>query len=217
MKLRTNKDYEDVLQVEESISSVVWEIKGGIYINKLKKMLKRVKDEKPAILIIEIGSNDLTKSFPSPPRFAVEVVKLAEHWTKQVPEIQKLVVCQVTNKADITCSSKSMRQFNDDVELYNQNLCRMLKSKNRIIHWRHKRLYRTLDEATDDGTHLDTDEGKLRYKKSMYGAIREACRQIRRGCDARQGRKTRNQTELEGSSLPAWLQLQRYGQIYAPE
>ena len=74
------------------------------------------------------------------------------------------MICQVTNKGDLTRSSKTLNQFNDDVEEYNTDLCRMLKLDNKVVHWRHKRLYENLEGSTDDGTHLDTIEGKLRYK-----------------------------------------------------
>ena len=113
---------------------------------------------------------------------------------------------------DMRKSQKELNIFNRDVEDYNQELCRLIKKERGIMHWRHKRLFNTLPESCEDGTHMDTDEGKLRYKISIYGAIREAVRQIRRGCDCRRGRKTKkpwyNREEQEGC-VPMWQQVAR--------
>ena len=84
--------------------------------------------------------------------------------TSNIPEIKKLIICQITNKGELLGAEKTRDIFNDDVECYNQELCRMIRYENCIIHWRHKRLYRNFEEASDDGTHLDTIEGKRRYK-----------------------------------------------------
>ena len=194
--------------MDELVESVVWEVKAGAYLPKLKKMFKEAKAIKPDIVIIEIGSNDLTRVHPSPQRLALEVVQELQRWTSNIPEIKKIVICQITNKGELLDAEKDCDTFNDDVECYNQELCCMIRHENRIIHWRHKRLYRNFDDASDDGTHLDTIEGKRRYKISIYGAIREAARQIRRGLDARVGRKAHR--EWWGlNSAPIWYQHQR--------
>ena len=89
---------------------------------------------------------------------------------------------------------------------------RLARKEKGIMQWRHKRLFNTLPECCEDGTHMDTEEGKERYKISIYGAIRETVRQIRRGCDLRRGRKSRKQwcnTTDQNEHRPVWQQVAR--------
>ena len=105
-KIQGREVYE-ILQVEYIVDSVEWEVKAGTYLSKLKKMYKQVKSAKSDVLIVEIGSNDLTNIHSSPQRLALEIVKVLQKWTSGVKEIKKILICQVTNKGELIESEKN--------------------------------------------------------------------------------------------------------------
>ena len=81
----------EILRVDELITEVIWETKSGAHLSKVSKMLSAVKEANPNIVIIEVGSNDLTQKHPPPLQLAGKVIKMAKAWKNEVPGLEEIV------------------------------------------------------------------------------------------------------------------------------
>ena len=144
---------------------------GGRTVDKLSKFdLHLVRRLQPQIVILEIGSNDL-----SPPDARHEVVgskiKTLVQRLHAECRVETLVVCQNINRA---AGLRDPPSFDDRVALLNQYLSVVLETLPFAVFWHHKGLRQpTVRILCRDGVHLNA-KGQYAHYQSYRGAILSA-------------------------------------------
>ena len=150
---------------------------GGRTVHKLSKFdLHLVRCLQPQIVILEIGSNDL-----SPPDARPEVVGSKIETVLQRLhagcQVKTIVVCQTINRA---AGLRDPPSFNDHVALLNQYLSMVLETLPFAVFWRHTGLRQpTVCILCRDGVHLNA-KGQYAlyrsYRGTILSAIKLSCR-----------------------------------------
>ena len=92
----------------------------------MKNVLKTVIVNKlPHIIILEIGSNDLTKTHIQPARLADQVIKLSQSLIKSTT---KFVIISAVIHRKTTRTSMSPDEFNDRVNEYNEIMSKAVQN-----------------------------------------------------------------------------------------
>ena len=141
---------------------------GGRTVDKLPKFdVHLVRRLQPQIVILEIGSNDL-----SPPDARPEVVRskietLVQRLHAEC-HVETIVVCQIINRA---AGLRDPPSFNDRVAHLNQYLSVVLETLPFAVFWRHKGLRQpTVRILCRDGVHL---HAKGQYAFYLLSSVRK--------------------------------------------
>ena len=141
---------------------------GGRNVDKPYKFdLHLVGRLQPQIVILDIGSNDLSPPRPEVVGSNIETLIQRLHAECQV----ETVVCQTINRA---AGLRDPPSFNDRVALLNQYLSVVLETLPFAVFWRHKGLRQpTVRILCRDGVHLNA-KGQYALYRSYRGAILSA-------------------------------------------
>ena len=138
---------------------------GGRTVDKLVKIdFNRVTQFQPNIVILEVGTNDLTLEKPETVGSRIDdLVRML----LGVPSVRVVGVCLVTNRA-------SSPKFNEKVAILNQYLTVVLEDKHNVFCWRHKGFTQpTISPFLADGVHY-TRRAQYTLYRSYRGAILKA-------------------------------------------
>lgn len=145
---------------------------GGRTISKLIKFdLGQIQAIKPQLIVLELGTNDLSNPKISPDALAAEMISLVNllHYEFHVNFI---IVCQIINR------NSSNVIFNESVLLYNVALTNLTKPLKFAYLWKHKGLiHPTKSILARDGVHLNKAGEYILYR-SYRGAILFGLKQI---------------------------------------
>ena len=144
---------------------------GGRTVHKLSKFdLHLVRCLQPQIVILEIGSNDLSPPDARPKVVGSKIETLVQRLHAEC-QLETIVVCQTINHA---AGLRDPPSFNDRVALLNQYLSVVLETLPFAVFWRHKGLRQpTVRILCRDRVHLNAKGQYARYR-SYRGAILSA-------------------------------------------
>ena len=160
----------------EGIGGLKADTKGITYITN------HIHNIKPHIVLLELGTNDITDSaarhFKSPEEqvghLIVQIQSICGELFHQ--GVKKVVVCEVIERHKF-CGTTTLHEFNTKRDLYNKALRFLSKQNPNIIVWWHqKKIIRELKEGTisTDNIHITTDYGFRLYNFSLRSALIKA-------------------------------------------
>ena len=157
---------------------------GGRTVDKLSKFdLHLVRRLQPQIVILEIGSNDLSPPDARPEVVGSKIETLVQR-LHAACRVETIVVCQTINRA---AGLRDPPSFNDRVALLNQYLSVVLETLPFAVFWRHKGLRQpTVRILCRDGVHLNS-KGQYALYRSYRSAILSA---IKFSCPPRRGSRS---------------------------
>ena len=144
---------------------------GGRTVDKLSKFdLHLVRRLQPQIVILEIGSNDLSPPDARPEVVGSKIETLVQRLHAEC-RVETIVVCQTINRA---AGLRDPPSFIDRVALLNQYLSVVLETLPFAVFWRHKGFRQpTVRILCRDGVHLNA-KGQYVLYRSYRGAILSA-------------------------------------------
>ena len=148
---------------------------GGRTVDKLNKFdLSEVAGLKPEIVILELGSNDLSPEEARPEHVGSKIESLVQLLHAQY-SVKFIVVCQTIKRAVCPRGTPS---YNDRVDLLNRYLSVVLETLPFATFWCHKGLRKpSVPMLCRDGVHLN-HKGQYALYRSYRGAILCALRSI---------------------------------------
>ena len=149
---------------------------GGRTVHKLSKFdLHLVRCLQPQIVILEIGSNDLSPPDARPKVVGSKIETLVQRLHAEC-QVETIVVCQTINRA---AGLRDPPSFNDRVALLNQYLSIVLETLPFAVFWRHKGLRQpTVRILCRDRVHLNAKGQYARYwsyRGTILSAIKLSC------------------------------------------
>ena len=144
-------------------------------------------DIKPHIVLLELGTNDITDSAA---RHFKSLEEQVGHLIVQIQSIcgelfcqgvKKVVVCEVIERCKFH-GTTTLHEFNTKRDLYNKALQLLSKQNLNIIFWQHqKKIIRELKEGTisTDNIHITTDIGFHLYNFSLRSALIKALSKLK--------------------------------------
>jgi hypothetical protein len=170
--------------------------RSGKWLKDLPDLVQETKFWQPSILILELGSNDLTHPNTDPKTLAYQMYEQTLYLFDELKNLKLIVLCSITTKTymwpDPNLIQKEIGIFNADVLTYNDTLTDVIMHDNRYMKWTHRGVSNMIG-LTWDGTHLNTPEGFRKHISSMANAIRTAKKEsIIRQHESTQGTVTRN-------------------------
>jgi lysophospholipase L1-like esterase len=138
---------------------------GGRTVDKLIAFnLDKVRSFRPAIVILEIGTNDLSHSKPEVVGSKIDDLV---HLLLQLPYVQIVAVCLITHRA-------AFPEFNGEAFMLNQYLEVVLGCVPNVFCWSHKGFLRRVKSPfLPNGVHFNRRAQYTLYR-SYRGAIRKA-------------------------------------------
>jgi lysophospholipase L1-like esterase len=145
--------WSDTLALPNDEYDVTIEGLSGATVGNMDLELREiVRRERPTIIIVDIGTNDL-KGPKRPGKVAYDAFCAALRWLREVRSIQSIIFCHAIYRMDFTGRHKNLTGFNDDVERFNRQLVRYSKRHSRVHHMKHSGLRRPTWALLEDGLH----------------------------------------------------------------
>ena len=138
----------------------------GLTLPGLLGELDMVLTLQPHIVVLEIGTNDL--SVADPASLSVQVVNFAEMLLHRCGVGQ--VISQVIYRDTAKCRYRVPAHFNDRVSQYNQAVLQLTASKSKVHFWRHRGVWSAWQSLLCDGVHYN-ETGQRKYFNIIKGAI----------------------------------------------
>ncbi len=130
-------------------------------------ILTQVKTSNPALVVIQLGGNDLDDISSQPARIGMDIFDMARSLSFQTNAI--VCICQVVRRQSWRNFSTS--EGNRRVDLTNEFLRAVCDGCPRVMFWKHKGLWNTrINQFRADGVHLN-NLGNFRFYRSLRGAI----------------------------------------------
>ena len=172
---------------------------GGRTVDKLSKYdLSVVGRLKPEIVILELGSNDLSRSEGRPEQVGSKKESLVQLLHAQYG-VKFIVVCQTINRA---LSLRSTPSYNDRVALLNRYLSVVLEMLPFATFWCHKGLRKpNVQILCKDGIHLN-HKGQYALYRSYRDAILCVLKTISRSVSPKADQLLPPPTYLRSRLLP---------------
>ena len=163
--LRSNFDVRAAISFNIQRASVKLHGIGGRTVDKLIAFdLDKVRSFRPAIVILEVGTNDLSHSKPEVVGSKIDDLV---HLLLQLPYVQIVGVCLITHRA-------ASPEFNRQAFILNQYLEVVLDGVPNVFCWSHKGfLQRVKSPFLPDGVHFNRRAQYTLYR-SYRGAILKA-------------------------------------------
>ena len=125
------------LRLERQFSSTVIRGFGGMRLASLRQHLVYVNRQKPTVIVVDIGTNDLASPMCCPLHLANEVVSVARQFAA-VPSVQHVVVVDVMRRVATGVRMEVRADFNDARTAYNAALHRLTDGLANIHAWKHR-------------------------------------------------------------------------------
>ena len=136
----------------------------------LRQHLVYVNRQKPTVIVVDIGTNDLASPMCCPLHLANEVVSVARQFAA-VPSVQHVVVVDVMRRVAMGVRREVRADFNDARTAYNAALHRLTDGLANIHAWKHRGMSEEWQSyLLPDGVHLNNTIGMPKYVRSIRGA-----------------------------------------------
>jgi hypothetical protein len=160
----------------------------GAKVGDLDILFDKALEVNPHMMIVDLGSNDLTHINMPPDKLADDIKAALDRLIPILPRLELTLICNITQKMYMfrnkhyerrwSHCTKQLEEFNRDVERYNIHVVRCTRRDDHLLRWRHKGAFQPLRPCMSDGSHLDTPFGKKKYKHSINDACRWAKDQL---------------------------------------
>ena len=150
----------------------------GATVERLRKKhnLDLVNRMQPEILVLEVGTNDLSELDKTPQYVHDQVLELVRELLDC--RIRKVVVSQVVMRGKKGLIGKD-QDYEEKMHAYNHRIEATLKHLPRTAFWHHRNMWGDIERLVDtDGTHLN-DQGHKRFYRSLKGAVKSSSTEIR--------------------------------------
>ena len=151
-------------------------IKGtrGGTVKLLRRQLSFAERKSPSVVILDVGSNELSAPSLNPQRLAWEIAELARLY-RQLPSVKTVVVMPILPRVVVNCSHPTRPDFNDARLVVNRAVADICCHLPGVFTWR-QRCFRLNPERfiCHDGVH-PTFLGLRKYmneirRASLFGA-----------------------------------------------
>ena len=158
-------------------ASVYFKSMSGAPVERLRKKhnLNLVNRMQPEIVMLEIGTNDLSEPEKSPRYVHDQVLELVREILDC--RVRKVVVNQVVRRGKKGLIGKD-QDFEEKIHSYNHMMEDTLKHLPRTLFWHHRNMWGDIEALVEDGTHLN-DQGNKRVYRSVKGALKSVSTEIR--------------------------------------
>lgn len=189
--------YQEAMELRGSriIPSLVG--KAGLMINELKKLDDLGTKERPNIIILELGQNDVCWSAKTPRQYAKDLKRQLNRLFRVYNNLELIAIPKVTHKTIKIYESnqwkytdKPLVDLNKDIDTFNLEIFRNTRKDRRVIRWHHQGTINPDVEYSTDGTHMDSGSGVWKHRRS----ITQLCRWAK---DALIDRRTLSKAALE--------------------
>ena len=155
----------------------------------------------PHIIIIELGTNDLSNPSVTPSKLADQLLRMSKALLKGVTKF--VIISGIINRS-VTKSSIEPDAFNGKVKLYNRLMMQLCQDEPYLIFMPHSRILRGNNVLKADGIHLN-DRGNyllyMSYKNSLAHAIHHINRMEGCSCNTsvtvKKGKRTNPEEDLQ--------------------
>jgi hypothetical protein len=120
----------------------------------------------PHVLIIEMAQNDLCKVNSDAETVADNLIAQTEALLKVLPRVEVIAYCQVIVKTEIRYG-KPLDMLNEDSEKFNIHMLKKTRGDLKNMRWRHMGMFDPEEPITWDGTHPNSEKGKIKYWTSI--------------------------------------------------
>ena len=147
--------------------------KRGGHVKSMRPLLHYVSQEKPQIIFLHIGENDISVDLQNGVHVAREIISLAQELVAQ-SFCKRLYVGELLFrfKGRYIHSHHQQMLFNDQVHAANAELKRHFYGNNQITWWSCKGVKLSKQVVMhDDGVHLNNGVGIFKYYKAIRGAV----------------------------------------------
>lgn len=160
------------LNLESSRLSVYWHGLGGVVITPFEahKSLwpdrHLIHDLEPGILVLQVGSNDLSRPSIQATDVQASLSSFTEHCFQD--GVKFIILCEILER-------RNRPDYNAKVKVTNKAIELAFRDNPRVHFWKHSRnnvnARFTTDYVADDGVHVDIQRGMPRYYTSIRGAV----------------------------------------------
>ena len=166
------------LGMDRNVAQISYKGLGGATVDRLRRpvTLGDVQRQRPEIVVIEAGTNDLARDYLTPGDVCEEMVKLVRDVIDC--HVREVIVCQVILRGE-EGMLRAVDDFPDKVYEYNHLIESELEFIPRANFWHHRNLWDVdLEEHVEDGTHLNNLGHKKLYR-SIRGAVQSTSTRLR--------------------------------------
>ena len=164
--------YQDGFNLYRENAETFFVYRPGSDLNFLKNVLRTViLSKRPHLVILQIGSNDLTKRKTQPTHLADEVLKFSQSLIKG--ETKFVIISAVIHRMKVN-TNISVAEYNERVDQYNNVLSKACQNVPNVIFWHQRRIDRGNNLLKGDGVHLNNAGNYhlfMAYKNSLVHAI----------------------------------------------
>jgi lysophospholipase L1-like esterase len=155
------------------VNPYLYGIKGAT-LDHIDELVAQTKKLHPSVLILEIGSNDLSWNSCKPVALAHRVIETAQSLFSKYNELELITICHITQKLYMWPGKgdKKIDIFNRDAVIYNEKITELVRPNIGMMKWTHRGVFNITEEHTLDGTHLNTEEGSYKYYSSICNLLR---------------------------------------------
>ena len=151
---------------------------GGATVDRLRRTarLDALQRQRPEVVIVEAGTNDLARDYLSPSDVCEEMLNLVRDIIDC--QVREVVVCQVILRG-AEGMQRAVPEFPEKVFEYNHRIEDALQYQPRVSFWHHRNLWDIeIEDHVEDGTHLN-DLGHKKIYRSIRGAVQSTVNRIR--------------------------------------
>ena len=158
--------------------SVYYKSLSGATVDRLRKKhnLDLVNRMQPEIVILEVGTNDLSLIEKTPLFVHDQVMELIRELLDC--RVRKVILSQVVMRGKKGLVGRD-QDYEEKIHAYNHMIEGSLRHLPRTAFWHHRNMWGDIEALVgDDGTHLN-DQGNKRFYRSMKGAVKSTVAEIR--------------------------------------
>ena len=151
---------------------VQFAFRGGAHLDFLKApdTLRTVRRIRPSLVLLEIGTNDLSLASTNPLILAAAVFQFARRLIDEF-QVTRVVVCQIVHRFPGPRFTFPYAGFNEAVDAYNAELQRLAAgSAGSVVFWRHPRMQLQVQRFIVDGVHFNF-AGMKKHLNSLKHAV----------------------------------------------
>ena len=130
--------YTQDLCLSDMFGKVVFRGRGGLTLDGLFRELGAVRAVAPTVVVIDIGTNDLSNKNCVPEDLADRIVAFARELLT-IPSVAQVVVCEIVTRVPVRFSRYELRpDFEHVRQIVNDKIYASLKDLDNITYWHYR-------------------------------------------------------------------------------